>query len=164
MTTFHTVFDAGLEGYSAWPAPAIGLIFIAVGAVLVFKPHWAARLWLRMPRGKIGIVVRWYFFLFGLVWTIGTFVVTYRQYWTASEALKNGADSVIEGLVTQFEPMPRSGHGHESFVVEGRRFSYSDNIDGGFNRTTLSGGPIHEGLYVRIAYLDNLILRLEIGQ
>ena len=41
----------------------------------------------------------------------------------------------------------------ESFRVKGIQFSYYAGIlSGGFNRTASLGGPIHEGLHVRIWY------------
>ena len=61
--------------------------------------------------------------------------------------------------------MPYAGHSDESFVVGGRRFSYSDFVvTSGFHNAASHGGPIREGLYVRVTYLGNLILRLEIAQ
>ena len=51
----------------------------------------------------------------------------------------------------------------ESFAVGGHRFSYSDYVvTSGFHNTASHGGPIHDGLDVRVSYLGNLILRLEI--
>lgn len=67
--------------------------------------------------------------------------------------------------MTNFVPMPYTGHSLESFVVGGRKFSYSDYVlTPGFRHTTSHGGPIREGLYVRIAYLGNLILQLDVAE
>jgi hypothetical protein len=61
--------------------------------------------------------------------------------------------------------MPYTGHSEESFTVEGHRFSYSDYIvTSGFHNTASHGGPIREGLHVRVTYSGNLILRLEVAQ
>jgi hypothetical protein len=69
------------------------------------------------------------------------------------------------GPVTDFRPMPREGHADESFVVGGRRFSYSDySVTPGFSNTRSHGGPIDNGVYVRITHRDNTILRLEIAR
>jgi hypothetical protein len=49
--------------------------------------------------------------------------------------------------------------------VHGVRFQYSDYvITAGFNNTSSHGGPIREGLPVRIWYLDGEILRLDIAK
>ncbi len=64
--------------------------------------------------------------------------------------------------------MPYQGHGVERFTVRGVQFAYSDYIWSiGFNRTARHGGPIQEGLWVRIGYFDRgdadyEILRLEV--
>jgi hypothetical protein len=51
----------------------------------------------------------------------------------------------------------------ESFEVAGRRYRYSDFVlVPGFHTTTTRGGPIREGLHVRIADVDGEIARLEI--
>ena len=79
------------------------------------------------------------------------------------EWARNGNFSIVEGTVTKFKPMPYSGHQMESFEVDGIRFEYSDfNLNsGGFNNTTSHGGPIREGLSVRIAYNSGRILKIE---
>jgi hypothetical protein len=65
--------------------------------------------------------------------------------------------------------MPYEGHSYEEFRVGSVQFSYSDYQDRpGFNQSSSHGGPIREGLRVRIAYSDNCnewpksILKLEV--
>lgn len=75
--------------------------------------------------------------------------------------LNKGYYEVIEGPVTDFIPMPYTGHQLESFSVNGVNFEYSDYvINGGFNKTSSHGGPIYEGRWVRISYKDGIILKL----
>lgn len=51
----------------------------------------------------------------------------------------------------------------ESFNVNGVKFEYSDYvITPGFNNAASKGGPIKEGLPVRISYIDGTILKLEV--
>jgi hypothetical protein len=65
--------------------------------------------------------------------------------------------------VRNFKPMPYAGHAEESFDVAGVPFRYSDyQVSVGFNNTASHGGPIREGLPVRISFVGNTILRLEI--
>lgn len=60
---------------------------------------------------------------------------------------------------------PYSGHARETFVVNGQYFSYSDyDLTQGFNQTQSHGGPIKEGLQVRITHVDGSIVKLEIAQ
>ena len=70
-----------------------------------------------------------------------------------------------EGTVSDFHPMPYSGHSYETFAVNGVRFSYSDYVlIPCFNNTASHGGPIREGQQVRIAYSGKCILKLEIAR
>ena len=70
---------------------------------------------------------------------------------------------VVEGSVTSFRPMPAGGHALERFCVDGQCFEYSDwQLQRGFNTSVARGGPIREGLPVRITHVDGAILKLEI--
>jgi hypothetical protein len=61
--------------------------------------------------------------------------------------------------------MPASGHGFESFSVNGKDFKYSDYVlSPGFHRTTLKGSPLREGAHVKIYHVGNDIARIEIAQ
>jgi len=71
---------------------------------------------------------------------------------------------VIEGLVENFTPGGTSGLTPESFTVNGTEFSYfEDSSTSAFHKTRGAGGPINEGLRVRIFYYQNSILGLWIG-
>ena len=87
------------------------------------------------------------------------------MYARAKDAYIQGQYSTVEGTVTNFHPMPYSGHQNETFSVSGIQFSYSDYVlIPCFNNTSSHGGPIREGLRVRIAYSGNCILKLEVSQ
>jgi hypothetical protein len=88
---------------------------------------------------------------------------------SCDRVFKSGRYSVVEGTVEDFRPMPYEGHSYEEFRVGSVQFSYSDYQDRpGFNQSSSHGGPIREGLRVRIAYSDNCnewsksILKLEV--
>ena len=65
-------------------------------------------------------------------------------YWETKEAFRNKTFKVIEGVVENFDPMPKSGHKHESFSVAGVEFEYGDYDVSvfGFNNAASHGGPI----------------------
>jgi len=87
------------------------------------------------------------------------------MYARARNAYTRGEYSVVEGTVTNFHPMPYSGHELETFSVNGIRFSYSDYVlIPCFNNTASHGGPIRDGLHVRLAYSGDCILKLEIAE
>jgi hypothetical protein len=90
-------------------------------------------------------------------------------YLKMKRALREGNYQVAEGRVEHFVPMPYQGHAAETFDVRGVRFSYSTyDVTPCFKYTASHGGPIREGLEVRISYKatddirgDNCILKLE---
>ena len=97
------------------------------------------------------VVFSYLFFSFSVVWTAVTFFSTYSDYVHLRNSLQNGQFDFLEGPVTQFIPMPYEGHTYEGFVVDGKRFEYSDyNVSNGFNNTSSHGGPIREGIKVRV--------------
>jgi hypothetical protein len=157
---YTTVFDVTQSGYRQWSFAAFGLIFVAVGlalptlmriGIMPKQPAWMQK-W--FPRAFLG---------FAIFYTTTCFIATYVDYRRALNAMRNSRAQVIEGIVTDFKPMPWQGHAMESFVVQGVRFEYSDYvITAGFNNTSSHGGPIREGLPVKIWYLGSEILRLDI--
>ena len=85
-----------------------------------------------------------------------------------NDILKNKTYNVIEGEIQAFSPMPVNKPGHESFLLRGVKFSYSDYVViDGFHQTSAAGGPIKaNGQIVRISYITvddiNLIVKLEV--
>jgi hypothetical protein len=158
---YRVAFDIASAGYKSWTFPAFGLIFIAAGAVLVVARKHLPGSWGKRPLASS--VFAFSFLGFAVFWTLTSFIGTYRDYSFASGAIESGHASVAEGVVTDFVPMPVTGHATESFCVTGKCFRYSNyEITAGFNNTTSHGGPIREGLPVRVTYIGNVILKLEI--
>jgi len=161
-SVFRTVFDASTTGWRYWWFPAIGLAFVAFGLALptlirtgVFRrPHPLMEKW--FPRVFVG---------FAIFWTSASFLATFVDYRSSVNALKEKRAEMVEGVVTNFHPMPYSGHANESFMVNGVQFEYSDyDVTAGFNNTASHGGPIREGLVVRIWHSKGRILRLDIKE
>ena len=100
---------------------------------------------------------------FAIFWTSIVFIATFGAYIKDRESLMSGKAGYVEGIVTNFIPMPYQGHAQESFKVDGVPFNYSDYVvTAGFNNSASHGGPIREGLHVRIWYSGNDILKLQI--
>lgn len=162
---FVTVFDLSQSGFKDWTFSAFGLIFIVAGALLVFAPNVMLRLMPKGPQGRGRRIFSWFFFCFAICWTALAFGQTYLSYVTLRRDLAAGNYGTVEGAVEHFHPMPYTGHAMESFDVKGVHFEYSDYVEtAAFNQTASHGGPIHEGVYVRIDYVGNAIIRLEIRQ
>lgn len=160
---YRVVFDIASAGYKSWTFPAFGLMFIAVGIVLVLARKNLPGAWARRPWSSAAFS---FFFLgFAVLWTLISFVSTYRDYSSLVEAEHSGHVQVAEGRVSNFHPMPVTGHAMERFCVGANCFSYSDYvITGGFNNTSSHGGPIKEGLPVKVTFVGNSIIKLEVGQ
>jgi hypothetical protein len=155
-------FDLAQAGFRAWQPLSVGLTLTAVGAVLVFAPKLLA--WLPGLQGRSRRLFSWSYFLFALTWTIIASIGTYSSYRAVRAAEDEGRFTVVEGTVQNFHPMPYGGHSQETFEVDGMPFHYSD-YDGspGFHTTASHGGPIREGLPVRISFAGTTILKLEIA-
>lgn len=157
---YEVIFDLAQSGYRPWWFPALGLIFTIVGAVLV-KFRRVVQQW-RMPR-VLGKIFPYIFLGFSIFWTLAAFAGTYAEYYFLRKAYDEGRYQVLEGIVAQFDPMPYSGHKRESFVVGGKKFSYSDfEMTSAFNNTQSHGGSIRDGLYIRVTYVEDAIVKLEI--
>ena len=85
-----------------------------------------------------------------------------RERHVGARALQTGRCSVVEGVVTDFHPVPPGGHALESFRVQNRTFSYSEyNYTACFNTSLAHGGPVRQGAYLRVYFSDDCILRID---
>lgn len=173
--TYELVYDAATAGYQAWMFPAIGLVLTAFGAALVFAPEFMNRL---LPDGAQGTArgcFGWFFFLFALTWTIAATWFTISHFLDLRDASIRRDCREITGVVSHYVPQRGRSDGvrarPESFKVNGVRFEFQDNVfTGGFNRTAANGGPISDGVGVRICYVprrawaSNIIVRLEVAE
>jgi hypothetical protein len=82
------------------------------------------------------------------------------------ESLRNKVYWTVEGPVQGLVCEPK----RESFAVQGVRFDYSDyDLTPCFHNAATHGGPMRDGLYVRITYIRdpvfgrNGIIRLEVA-
>jgi len=158
---YTPVFDIADVGYRGLPGVAFGLVFVAIGALWFVFPDLYPR---RGPKW-IGDSFRQVFLGFSVLWTVIAFGGSYMEYRSASSAIAQNRANRVEGLVRDFQPMPYAGHVNEHFCVSDKCFDYSDySVTAGFNNTASHGGPIREALPVRITYIDNTILRLEIAK
>lgn len=161
---YRVVFDIARQSYAAWPWAALGTLFVATGLAMLLIPG-GQRLWRGRVSRRTHRVFAWTWLLLSLAWTGSVSLVKWQRYRQAAAELRQGRYQTVEGVVRDFVPMPRSGHIMESFAVGDRRFSYSDFVaTPGFHQTAGYGGPIHEGVRVRVSYSGNVILRLEVAE
>ena len=156
---YEVVFEIAKSGMGELIFILPGLLFMIVGAGLIkFRDKLAEK----RPRSFVNFF-SFFFFGFAVLWTLGAGLSIGSKQSSLREDYENGNFEVVEGSVENFDPMPRSGHKMESFTVDGVRFEYSDFVvTPGFNNATSRGGPIREGLQVRISHIGNTILKLEV--
>jgi hypothetical protein len=160
---YRVVFDLAQEGYRNWPFVARFALGVVVGlGLMAFRkqlPGW----WGKHPRASSAFA--FISFGFSLFLLLAVFITTFLGYTHLKNALLNGQAKVVEGPVSQFVPMPFSGHSKERFCVRETCFEYSDFvITPGFNNTASHGGPIRETLPVRVTFVGRTIVRLEVAE
>lgn len=109
------------------------------------------------PPGAAGLLVG----TLMLIFAVGGGLAKIPALWLGPQLAQGHAD-VVEGTVTvDFEA---GGGRTECVAVAERRFCYSDSpSDPGFNRTRAFGGPMRDGLQVRISSIGQTIVRLEVS-
>jgi hypothetical protein len=152
---YITVFDLSNKGFNWW-FPLGGVPFIIVGTGLIW--FGKRRRW---PFFKI---FSGYFVVgFAALFCIGTFMTLHSEYAQLQREYRSGQFSVVEGTVHNFQPMPYEGHHNECFSVVEQTFCYSDFSEtAGFSQSASHGGPIREGLPVRVSFIGDTIVRLEV--
>ena len=157
---YHVVFDIA-DKSTYWWLPIIGLVAAVVSIVILvglITNKIKSRLFQTRQQAVILSVV---ISVFSLILSVSSGLFIYYQHQRILSLIRQ--EQVVEGRVENFAPMPYEGKALESFTVDGIKFEYSDFVlSPGFNNTASHGGPIREGLQVRIHYVDNVILKLEI--
>ena len=157
---YDVAFEISKSGIGELTFALPGVLFMVIGAGLIKFRH-------KLAESKPKFFVNFFstfFFGFAVLWTLGAGLIIGLDQSSLRDDYVKGDFKVIEGTVENFDPMPSSGHKRESFTVKGVRFEYSDFlITPGFNNATSLGGPIKENLPVRISYIGNTILKLEVS-
>jgi hypothetical protein len=161
MSDYRLVFDAAMNGYQTWRAAILpGCVSVAALIILV------------LLRSNIAIKAKGARFYCGIISAVAAIatagcvamlVHTRREYDALRSSLRDRTFRVVEGYVVDFVPQGADGHPIERFRVDSTRFEYSrSDITSAFHHTAISGGPIRNGIAVRIADVNGKIARLEI--
>lgn len=165
-TRYQVVFDVASADTSVWPVVGgIGFALL-VGIVLfdLYRLRTAQPSRLMPARSSDSLSLLTLIALLMAVLVFSFLYVTSNQQRTLVAAERSGAATLVEGVVSHFVPWPHGPHKMERFCVASTCFEYSDHvINGGFNRTSAEGGPIREGLRVRVMHVGGVIVRLEIA-
>lgn len=156
-------YDIQQVWYPGWWIFGIGIVCLLYGlGIIFFADTPPLDSFIQRSTGR-RVVVPILICVFGSVW-IGGGIVNRSAFANLRAAARDGSAEIVEGVVEQYV-LRAEGHPKETFVVGNRYFAYSDYDSGaGFHQTQASGGPITEGLRVRIAHLDGRIVKLEIAQ
>ena len=161
---YRTVFDILQVGYRGWLSVLFGLAFMLMGISMFLFP----RFWEKIPFRGPEFMRRYSPHIltgFATLWTLLALVGTYSDYSYAKSQYLQGKAEVVEGTVSNFKPGTNErGSAYESFCVKDHCFTYSDyGEQTGFNTMAIHGGPIREGLSVRVTFVGNTIVKLEVA-
>jgi hypothetical protein len=155
MNAYRVLHDAGAVVGSSWGVPWMAiLLWLALAGVFFGFRRWRRRHWTDPFIG--GVIV-----LFGLALPFGV-VSAVRESSACRDVSAGRRGAVIEGVITDFDPMPRTGHAVERFRVGETDFAFSQ-WDGGcaFHQTQAFGSPLRPGQRVRIRHWEGKIMKLE---
>jgi hypothetical protein len=156
---YVTIFDVSQSGYKYWWFDLATMLLISVFIYFYVKNR-------KSPSGNFERAAYW---LFPALLVFLAIIPMHLDHYFLKQALLEGRCEMEEGPVTGFVPQTANlGSKSEKFEVNGTRFRYSYNeFTSGFNQTWVFGGPIRDGLKVRIFYLpnnQNKIAKLEVAK
>jgi hypothetical protein len=163
LVDYVTVFDAASHPLRGWTDVAPGLIFVAIGGALVLFPRFAEAIPFHGPQA-LKRPFDWAFLSFGVILTATLSMSVFGGNLVEGAALRRGDCRLVEGRVEHIETTRTRGGYREKGEVAGVPFEYAaTEIQGGFRTPASSGGPMEEGLQVRICERAGHILHLEIA-
>lgn len=149
------VFDATAHGYLNWwfslPG-SLGLLGVAV--VLGLRRTNKTRR--ERSIASLGVFV---LSAAALAWVSETQSITYAEYRSLADALKQHRYTAVVGKVTEYHPRGFTPHAFENWMVAGHyHIMITSTVTAGFN----TPGIVHSGDSVRIVDVNGTIARLEI--
>lgn len=153
---YETIFDITKTGIGVLWVVFPSVVWIGLFIALIrFKDRVSPRL----PRCCVYAVSS-----FAVVSSVALCLNLAAEQYSLRERFRKGEYDTVEGIVEEFDPMPKGGHKNESFKVNGVKFEYSDfDISPGFHNAASHGGPIREGLFVRVSHIGDTIVKLEVA-
>jgi hypothetical protein len=151
---YQTIFELGFRSFP-WASVGRLLIFIASGLLLA-----------RLFKSKsLCVVVGLFVASIASLILLASLVVFVPNFIKQRSSYVSGKSSLVEGVVENFHPAPTLGPARETFSVHGILFSYNALDDMPcFHDAPLHGGPLREGLGVRIHYYEGCIQRIDVLQ
>ncbi|MBP6012346.1 MAG: hypothetical protein KBA31_08980 [Alphaproteobacteria bacterium] len=153
---FVTVFDIAEADQSNWWF-AVGLLaFVSLAFVVGVSTSSISRPRRRLFLGSLIVID----LLIGLSLWAG-----YQEDLRLRQARSSGDFSTVEGKVENFDERFDDDTEMESFSVEGVQFSYDGRrLTAAFHHVARNGGPIRSGANVRVSYVGDRIIRIDINR
>lgn len=160
--SYNVVYDSTRSNLWWWltesPILILGLLFVW----LILRALWRSPERPTHQRLLLGTVL--VLACVGGLWRLG-----YRYYVSRHFYRYYGSYHTIEGGVTNYKTFSTERSVGERFEVSGVRFGYIDSFQWKcFHKAAANGGPIHEGVPVRISYatlnLAPCIVKLEVAR
>ena len=166
MVTYRTVFDLVNAGYHP-PRIAIFMTGVLIGLIALAQALKAIKNHRQVPMFTLPSVLYGHSFIallaIGFTLPLFAFIASWEEYHRLTTGYRKGSAEYAEGVVESFSAMPAEGHRDEEFRVNGARFHYSEfSTTCAFHNTQSQGGPLRDGLRVRIWHIGNSIIRLDV--
>lgn len=151
---YQTIFELGFRSFP-WSRVIHPLVFLILGLLLIQL----------LKIKKIFLIVGAFVASMASLFLLISLVVVVPNFVRLRRAYVSGKSAIVEGVVENFRPAPTIGPTRESFSVHGILFSYNVLDDTPcFHNAPLHGGPIRDGLDVRIHSYEGCIQRVEVLQ
>lgn len=156
------VFDIRTADFAAWFVfTPLGILLAALFIELVRRRR-AIRGFVASPRDP-----RMAGFLLASVALVGVTGYQLRAYFAEETSLvhvlNTGQARIVEGEITDYTPQAWTGRPLESFRVGGERFSFDGfGATPAYHKRVRNGGPLREGMRVRLFEFRGNILRVEV--
>jgi hypothetical protein len=153
---YHVVFDASQNGSQLGIWAIIPLLALLPGLIgWAFKDSSDPK---EALKGRFLLLISACGLALSLVFLVGR----YGEYYQAKKALHTRDYQIVEGTVEGFVPMPPGGHSIERFKVGEKTFQYGSGWGSIVFNSEGNRGYIRNGAQVRISYLNEEILRVEL--
>jgi hypothetical protein len=160
--TCSLIYDFAGQGFSDWWFLLLGLSLGLLGIVFFIGAYASFR--------RRTSVFNTLFCIGSAIFSVGWIGIgayqtaqSYTLYRKLLDTRSKGQETRIDGIVENFSPYNLQNHiSVERFQIDDHVFSYSPNeIRPGFRQTQERGGPIQNGLYLRVSFVGDTITHLE---
>ena len=155
-TNYKVAYEISSAGLEMGISSILPIMFIIIGFIVgIYNLKFTSK---DYPKRTKNMIFGFAFGCFGFFFLMIGSPMTRSHFHKTNELYKNNKFKTIEGKIENFDPMPKAGHKHESFTINGVYFEYSDYYLAyhGFNNTASHGGPItHNGQELRLGYVTH---------